>query len=188
MAKRWDMNLIPLLVLAACCLYTVYVVLSQPLYVDGTEYARSFDVHHCIGFVVLTLTLGLYWIQKAYFKYAVLLLLGLWLSGISNYLPSSFGIGMGFGEASISLQLVALVFVVAYYIINRERANKKVVELTAVKPDSAKARRIREEEVEQFEQKFQAYSIERLRLIVEEKKLVSNAVEAAQKLLTERIK
>jgi len=125
-------------------------------------------------------------VQRRYFKYAVVVLLALWAVGIANYWPGNITFGFGFGEASISLQIVALLFVAFYYGVNRSRANKLFWTAFSVKPDSAKARRIQREEIEKFKQTFRGYSSERLRAITAEKKLVREAVAAAQELLISR--
>ncbi|MCB2377558.1 hypothetical protein LGH70_08190 [Hymenobacter sp. BT635] len=191
MRKRLNINLLPLLLLVVVSFYTVYTALFGTVYLAGEERNISLDPHHYTGFAALAVALVLYGVRSKYFKYGVLLLLLLWMVGIANYLPVSLGVGVGFGELKISLQLIALVFMAVYYALNRNRAEKKLsgfLASIAVKPDSEKAERHRREDKEKFRQTFKLYSTEKLQTIVQERKLVGLALEAAQELLSERIK
>ncbi|RYU78477.1 hypothetical protein [Hymenobacter persicinus] len=188
MKSKITPNLVPLLVLAALSLYTIYAILNIPVYVDGEAYAQAFNYHHYIGFAVLGMALSTYWKARPYFKYAVLVLLTLWIIGISNYLPSLVSVGLGYDESTISFQVFALLFALVYYLLNRARVNEWLLNLISAKPDSKQVKRIQRQDIEKFKHTFRNYSTEQLKTIVEERKLVGYAVMAAGELLAERVK
>lgn len=111
-------NVVPLLVLVAVSVYTVYVIFSEPLYIDGEAYERTMDYHLYAGFGLLALVLGLYVSENKLFKYGVLALSILWLIGIVNFFPFSWGLSLG-----LNMQIGALLFMGIYYLLNRTRAN-----------------------------------------------------------------
>lgn len=59
--------------------------------------------------------------------------------------------------------------------------------MVAAKPDSVKMKANRRAEVEKFRETFRSYSIEKLQIIIKEKKLVPTAITAAQELLAQRL-
>ncbi|GAB3238683.1 hypothetical protein GCM10027346_31510 [Hymenobacter seoulensis] len=89
-------------------------------------------------------------------------------------------------ETSISIQPVALLFLLAYYLLYQRRVNKWLLSLVALDPNSEKAKQARRQEIDKFKTTFRNYPVEKLELIVAERKLVGNAVIAAKELLIER--
>jgi hypothetical protein len=171
--------IILLLVLAAISLYTFYTVLFSSVYIEGNSLYG--------GFAMLLIAFGLFLIKSRYFKHSVLALLLLWLVGATNYLPVKLALTLGFGEAGLSVQIGALLFILAYYLLYRVRVNNWLLSLIAVDPSSEKAQRVRRQEINKFKSTFKTYTVEKLETIVAEKKLVGYAVVAAKELLSERV-
>jgi hypothetical protein len=171
--------IIPLLGLITISLYTVYAILFESIFVEHTPLY--------VGLAVLLIAFGLFLTKSRFFGHAVVVLLFLWLVGVTNYLPIKLGLTLNFGEASITMQLGALLFLLAYYLLYRVRINKWLLNLIDVDPNSEKAKRASRKEIDKFKTTFRNYPAEKLQGIVAEKKLVSYAVFAAKELLTERV-
>lgn len=171
--------IIPLLVLAAISLCTVCTVLFTSVYIEGSSLYG--------GFGMLLIAFGLFLSKSRFFKHAVLVLLLLWLVGATNYLPIKLAWTLRFGEVGLSVQIGALLFILAYYLLYRTRVNNWLLNLIAVDPSSEKAKRVRRQEINKFKSTFKTYTIEKLETIVAEKKLVGYAVVAAKELLAERV-
>lgn len=125
-------------------------------------------------------------IARRFFKRALGIALLLSLFHLVNFLPSSFNMGLGFGDLQVGVEPFSLLLLVGYYFLNRTPVNTFIRKYFLPAPTPEKAAYLRREAIDQFKQNFARKTDESLRQIVEERKLVADAVTAAHELLQER--
>ena len=181
-------NLLPLAVLLVACVYTVANVLTTQVLIEGQYYDRSFSWQHYAGFAAVAVCLGSYFAFRPFFKYAVTTTLLLGLVNLLYFTPDVTTVGLGFDEARLTVQLLPLLLLLAYYFLSQSVANRFIRRHILPAPSAPKAARFQREEIDQFKQNFARKTDESLHQIVQERQLVGNAITAAQELLQDRRK
>lgn len=181
-------NLLPLAVLLAACDYTIVTTLTTQILLEGHYYERRFSWQHYAGFIAVGICIGSYFIARPLFRYTIISTLLLGLFNLLYFTPDVTTVGLGFDEARISVQLLPLALLLAYYFLNQLTVNRFIRQHIFPAPSPAKAAQFQREEINKFKQNFAHKSDETLRQIVQERRLVANAVAAAQELLRERQK
>ncbi|MCA8830406.1 hypothetical protein [Hymenobacter pini] len=183
---RTNKNLIPVLLMAALSICTILTVLFVPVYQDGEAYQRAFTLAHYGAFVAVVLNLLAYFLRRPFFKPLLLLTLGLTLLSIINFLPDDFRFNFGFGDVGVGFSILGLVLVVLYYFMNKPTAHAFVNQHIIPTPTPEQAARRRRQRIDQFKNTFAKKSDESLRLMLQEKKVLPDALTAARELLQER--
>lgn len=115
----------------------------------------------------------------------LMLLLGLF--NVLNFTPNSTTIGLGFGDISVGVQPLSLLLTLLYCLLNQTSVSLFVRRLLPV-PSAQQAASRHRHRIDQFKQTFARKSDDDLRLIVQERRLVPDAIAAAQELMRERNK
>ena len=183
---RTNRNLVPVIPLATLSIYTIFVVLSVPVYQDGEAYSRAFTIAHYGAFAAVLLLLSTYFSYRQLFKPLLLLTLTLTLLGIINFLPVSARFNIGFGDAGIGFSILGLALMVWYYFLNRSAAHAVIRKNLFPAPTPKKAAMNKRESIDRFKKNFARKSTESLLLMVQERKVLPLALAAAQELLEER--
>jgi hypothetical protein len=184
-------NLIPLLLLAIVCLYTIVVILTGQVSIEGESYDRTFSYHHYLAFTAIALNFGVYFWQRRLFRFTLVGMLALGLLNIIHFTPDQVSITLGFSDAvSIRVEPLSLVFIISYYFLNRNRANKPLRKFlrTYVLPSPSPQKQVeaRRERVAKFKVSFAKRSEESLLEMVRNRNVVPDALEAAKQILHER--
>ncbi|OGX81055.1 hypothetical protein BEN49_16310 [Hymenobacter coccineus] len=176
--------LLPVLVLAGCCISTIVTALGGTVELDGTTYGFALTTKH-YGALAATAAsvVSFFWLRK-YYKYFLALIFVLGFCGLINFTVTQTSVGIGFDELRIGLSPLMLLFGVLVYATNSKKINRFLAAL--VKPSDKKIAQQQQEEVEEFKRKFSRKSTEELEQIVADNKLVANALSAARQLLRER--
>lgn len=164
-------NLIPLLVLALFALITAFELFIGDNYIISN--------YHIIGFVLLTASFVSYFKFRKYFKFVVILFVGLGLFHIANVNLSTI-------ESSLfGVNFQPLFFLVAlyYYAMNLKTINDRIMpQGDRVDPETAK-RMYYQSEVEKYRNQFTRYSKEQLEQVIQKETSLKAAKEAARGLL-----
>lgn len=184
---RLHKNLLPLLALAALCVYTVLVTLFGQVYHEGAYYNRAFDFRHYLAFAAVALNLVVYFRFRPWFK---LPLIGMLLLGVLDFLsftPDRFSIGFGVRDVlRISLQPLSLLVIGVYYLLNQAAAHRLLRQYVLPNPTPQQQAAAYQEQVLQFKTTFARKSDESLRHSMNDAALVPAAREAARQLLRAR--
>ncbi len=175
--------LLPVLVLACCCISTIAAALAGTVELDGITYDFALTAKHYGALAATVATVvSFFWIRK-YYKYFLALIFALGFCGLINFTVVQISIGFGFDELRIGLSPLML-FGVLVYATNSKKINHSLSAL--IKQSDKKIAQQRQEEIEEFKRKFSRKSTEELEQIVADNKLVANALAAARQLLRER--
>ena len=128
--------------------------------------------------IVLTLIL----VNKPVWKYVFAILLIFSFTPFVNFYHQTFSFGIGI----IQFELTALSILILHLILNPEVFNSFKAILKS-KPESEASKKVKfESSVNGFKQRFDKKSTSELMKIVEQNKLVPEAIEAARQLLKDR--
>lgn len=183
---RTHKNLIPVVLLAALSVYTTLTVLFVPVYQDGEAYQRAFTPAHYGAFAAVLLNLLAYFFFRPFFKPVLLLTLGLTLFSIINFLPDNVRFNFGFGDVKVGFSILGLGLVLLYYLLNKPAAHAFINQRITATPTPEQAARRRRQRIDQFRQNFARKSDESLQLMLQEQKVLPDALTAARELLQER--
>lgn len=175
-------NLIPLLILAGICVYTLFTILFDKVYYEGSYYDRSFTLPHYIGFAGVIVSLLVYFLRRTLFKPAIILTLTLGLFNLANFTPDKTSVGIG----PIGVQPLSLLLIVVYYFLNKQSAHRLLRAYVIPTPSPQKQAENRRESIAKFKATFAKKSDESLLEIVKKRAVVPDALEAARQLLQER--
>jgi hypothetical protein len=178
-------NLIPLLILAALCLYTLLKITIE--WIFATAEHRIFTLQHYLAFAAVGLNLLIYFYYRRAFKYTLTGMLFLSLFSIVNYTPDEYSITFGLSDLlQIKLQPISLLFIGIYYYLNRLTIRRLMRTYLMQEPHSKKQQTHYQEQVMQFKVSFAKKSNEHLLAMAQKQELVPGALEAVQQLLAER--
>ncbi|WP_170061835.1 hypothetical protein [Hymenobacter chitinivorans] len=180
-------TLLPLLVLAGVCWYTVIVTLFTQVLYEGTYYDRAFTFRHYLAFTAVALNVVLYFYYRPLYKFTVagMLLLGIW--NVICFTPDQLTAGIGMDDScKLSLQPFSLLFAIAFYVPNRKTVHGFLRKYLFPAPSLQRLAEYQRESIDKFKATFVRKSTESLSLMIQEKKMVPAAVQAAQELLLER--
>lgn len=169
-------NLLLALLVILCC-FTAFSSLTSDIALTKANYA---------GFVAVAACLLSYFVARQLFKRLLGLTLLLSVFHLLNFLPTAINIGLGFGELSVGIEPFSLLLLIGYYLLNRSSANAFVRRYVLPAPTPEKALRLQRESTDQFKQNFARKTNKSLRQIVQDRKLIADAIIAAQELLAER--
>lgn len=164
-------NLIPLLLLALFALCTAF-----GLVIDSYH---TLSTYHVIGFVLLlTSFVSYFWFRK-YFKFVVIVFVGLGLFHIAS-------VNMSTIESNLfGVNFHPLFFLVAlyYYAMNFKAINDRIMpQGDRVDPETAKLMYY-QSEVEKYRNQFAQYSKQQLEQVIQKETSLKAAKEAARELL-----
>jgi hypothetical protein len=154
--------------------------------VNGEYYERTFNWSHYVGFATVAGCISSYFAWRAGSNYVLFGTLLLGLFNVANFMPDATSFGLNFGDLRLALQPFSLLLFVISYFLNRSAANAFVRKYLVPAPTPARVHQLRRESIDQFKQTFARKSDDNLQKIVQERKLVGDAIIAAQELLAER--
>ncbi|GAB3833202.1 hypothetical protein [Hymenobacter jeollabukensis] len=183
---RLHKNLLPLLALAALCLYTILVTLFSKVYYEGAYFTRTFDFRHYLAFAAVALNLVVYFCARPWFKFTLIGMLLPGLLDLLSFTPDRISLGFGVTDAfRLSIQPLSLLFIAAYYFLNRTSSRRFLRAYVLPAPTQQRATHY-QEQVTQFKATLGRKPDDSLRLMLHDEKLVAAAREAAKQLLHER--
>ncbi len=176
--------LLPVLVLACCCISTIAAALAGNVELDGITYDFALTAKHYGALAATAVAVvSFFWLRK-YYKYSLALIFALGFCGLINFTVVQTSVGFSFDELRIGLSPLMLLFGVLVYATNSKKINHSLSAI--IKQSDKKITQQRQEETEEFKRKFSRKSTEELEQIVADNKLVANALAAARQLLRER--
>lgn len=168
------------------CIYTILCSFFA-LFPASEEYHRVVLIRaNYAGFGAVASCCFTYFIAPRLFKRVLGITLLLALFNLVSFLPISLSIGITLGDFPIGVSPFGLAALLTFYFLNRPAANSFVRKYIVPAPTPARAHQLRRESIDQFKQTFARKSDDSLQKIVQERKLVGNAIAAAQELLAER--
>lgn len=183
-------QLIPVIVLAVFSVGIIVAAFDGVVVVSGKQYPFSLSLQHYLAFVSIAVNFICYFFFRSIYKYALLITIVVGLFNLINFTAVEHFIGLRIGKVSISFQPTAFLVGFLVYVLNFKRANNFLIDLIAVKrtPEEQEKfeKKVFAEGVEKFRNTYSHYSNEALTEIVEAKKFVPEALEAARQLLQER--
>jgi hypothetical protein len=179
-------NLLLLALLAALCCYTILCSLVALAPVDGEAIIIALTKANYAGFVAVAACVWSYFFARQLFKRALGLTLLLSIFHLVNVLPTSFNVGIGFGELHVGIEPFSFLALVSDYFLNRASANAFIRNHLLPAPTPAKAAHLHREAIDQFKQNFARKTDTSLRQLLHDPKLVPAAATAAHELLQER--
>ncbi|GAB3743134.1 hypothetical protein GCM10027594_22420 [Hymenobacter agri] len=176
--------LLPTLLLAACCLSTLVFWLKGTTTDEGAPANYVLSAKHYGAFAATSATLAAFFFCRHYYKYFLALTLLLGMFGLLNFIISETNVSVAFGPLRISISLVVAAIGLITYILYASRVNAKLLALAA--PSDEKIRKVQQQEIATFKERFARKSTEELAAIVAANALVPTAVAAARQLLAQR--
>ena len=177
-------QLIPALLLAACCVSAIRSAISATVTLDGNTLVFALSNQHYAAFTLNLLTLGSFFFLRRYYRYFLGVSLFLGLFNLVYFTATQTSVGLGFGALAISVNLASLLIGIVAYLLNFNRINAYFLNL--LKPSPAEAAKVQQEDIAQFKERFARKSTEELAQLVVANKLVPAALTAARQLLQER--
>ena len=172
-------NLLPIILLAGLCLWTVYEVLFTKFEYEGVLYDRSFSRANILGFIAVMMNIGVYCFGRKYFKNAVLITLGLGLLGTLNFTSSTYVITFIFPFHAVSV-LIGILYLAINFKRVKNRLDRPHESNLELLPDPKK--------IEEFKNKYLQKTNEELEEISNDKRFVVEAKIASTEILDERNK
>lgn len=187
---RQQRQLLPLLMLAAYCINAVVAAVRGKVVLAGDTYDFELTIKHYIAFGAIGLNFVTYFLFHRFYQYTLGLTITVGLFNLMTFPALEMTRTFAFNSLKVSFQPSAFLAGLLFYIINFKRANEFALDVLTNKPTAqqqAKIDRARfQESVSKFKEKYSNYSVEMLTEIVNEKKFVPEALEAAKQLLSER--
>lgn len=178
MIKRRVLGLLPLLILTSGLIYTLIVTKFRVDYFDIQLWGG-------LALTILSSLIFMTW-KKAYNKVLGLTLI-LGTVNLIEFLPVTMTIGGGVSGHTIGLQLFSFVTLLIFSYINRRRINQIIGDIFKDKPmTESEIAKQRENKIEGFKLKYKSKSIDELTRILNSDSFDKEAVEAANRLLTEK--
>lgn len=183
-------QLLPLFMLAAYCINAVVAAVRGKVVLAGDTYDFELTIKHYIAFGAIGLNFLTYFLFHRLYKYTLGLTITVGLFNLMTFPALETTRSFTFNSLKVSFQPSAFLAAMLFYIINFKRANEFVIDILTNKPtpqQQDKIARVRfQESVSKFKEKYSNYSVEMLTKIVNEKRFVPEALEAAEQLLRER--
>lgn len=177
-------QLIPVLILLACCISTIITAISGTVDLGGDSYDFALSAQHYGAFGATAVSVFAFFWFRNYYKYCLALLFVLGATGLINFTALQRNAGLLLGELHVGLSPLMLVFGLAVYCLNTRKINAYFFALA--KPSDKKIAQQQREQVAEFKSKFSRKPTEELEKIVADNKLVIAALAAARQLLQER--
>jgi hypothetical protein len=185
-ALRQPQNLLLLVVLLLLCIYTLLSAFFALIPSDGEYYRLLLTKANYAGFVAIASCFLSYFGVPQFFKRVLGITLLLALFNLVNFLPLAFSIGSTLGDFPIGVSPFGLLALVVFFFLNRSAANAFIRNYLLPVPTPRQAAQRHRETIDQFKHTFARKTDDGLRQIVQERKLVGDALTAAQELLVER--
>jgi ABC-type long-subunit fatty acid transport system fused permease/ATPase subunit len=179
-------NLLLVALLVLLCLYTTLASFVALIPTNGEYHRILLTKANYIGFAAITGCLLSYFYAPSLFKRVLGITLLLALFGLANFLPIALSMGITLGEVPIGVSPFGFLVLIIFYFLNRTAANAFIRKYLLPAPTPTRAAQLQREAIDQFKQNFARKSDGSLRQIVQERKLVGDAIAAAQELLSER--
>jgi hypothetical protein len=186
--------LIPLGIISILCLQTIYKYLFKTQEYLGLTFDYYLSTKHYISFGVVALNWLVFFIYRPAFKFIFGATLIVGLCNLLNYTITTQWVTEKFykGDRSIefTFQPISLYLIILTYIICFQTVNRIMAKPFKLKPEEASKHKLKmqQTEINRFKERYSSYSDESLQTILEEKKYMSEALEAARLILDERIK
>jgi hypothetical protein len=185
------LQLTPLLVLTLFSVGIIVAAFNGVVVVSGKQYPFSLSLKHYLAFVSIAVNFICYFFFRSIYKYALLITIVVGLFNLINFTAVEHFIGLRIGKISVSFQPTAFLGGLLAYFLNFNRVNSYLIDLIAVKrtPEEQEKfeKKVFAEGVEKFRNTYRHYSSEALTEIVEAKKFVPEALEAARQILEDRV-
>lgn len=179
-------NLLLVVTLLLLCIYTTLCSFFALFPAGGKYQSVVLTTANYAGFGAVASCFLSYFIAPRLFKCVLGVTLLLTLFNLVSLLPISLSIGITLGDFPIGVSPFGLIVMLIFYFINRSAANAFIRTYLIPAPTPARVHQIRRESIDQFKQTFARKSDDSLQKIVQERKLVGDAIVAAQELLAER--
>lgn len=182
-------KLLPVLVLALFCIWTVVTVIRGTVELNGQEYEFSLALTHYAAFVAVIINFVVFFMRRPYYKYVLGATLLLGLFGLLNFTPIARRWVIGFGVFRIGVQPVSFLVGLLTLALNFEAI--KVALGQSNNPEDvarnfAANQKAFRKEVEKFKQKYTSVSSDELTKVLADKRYTTAAMEAARQILEER--
>lgn len=181
-------NLLVLGLLLLLCIYTVLASFIPLTLANGDYSTILLTKAHYAGFGAVVLCFVSYFAAPRFFRRALGFTLLLATIGLVNFLPMFISMGINLGEIQIGFNPLFVLLLVVFYFLNRSAASIFIRQYLLPAPTPKQAADQRRESVDQFKETFARKTDDSLRQIVQERKLVADAITAAQELLVERLR
>lgn len=156
----------------------------------GDTYNFELTTKHYIAFGAIGLNFFTYWLFRPFYKYILGLTIAGGLFNVMTFPALETTQSFALSSLKVSFQPSAFFAGLLAYIVNFTKVNEFIIDnlTTRRTPEQQDKmeKAIIQESVGKFKEKYASYSIEMLAEIVNEKKLVPEAIEAARQLLRER--
>jgi len=184
--SRQAQNLLLVVALLLLCIYTALCSFFALFPTSGEYHRIVLTSANYVGFGAIAGCFSSYFAAPRFFKRVLGVTLLLALFNLASFLPIALSIGITLGDFPIGINPFGLLALFVFYFLNRPAANAFVRNYFIPAPTPARAAQLRRESIDQFKETFARKSDDSLRQIVQERKLVGDAITAAQELLTER--
>lgn len=171
------LNLIPtvLLTFIAAGTTVIYILTVKfPLY----------KVQYFLGMAALVINYAIYFKRRSLYKYSLMTTLVIGYFNFIHFTPFQETSSFSLNKLQFKFQGIALLMLILTYLLNFNKANNII--LAQIRPSSIGIEKKREEEISNFKERFRDYNLYTLNKILEEKKLVPSALEAARQLKEEK--
>lgn len=179
-------NLFLLTLLGVLCLYTALTAWLPLRTVDGQQYISVLGAVNYAGFLAVVGCSVSYVAFRQFFMRALGITLLAALFNLLSFLPFTTSVGITVADVRLGINPLVLVLLLVFYSLNRPAANTFIRKYLVPAPTPQQAARQHREAIDQFKQTFARKPNDALQQIVRERKLVANAIAAAQELLAER--
>lgn len=179
MAFQKYKGIIPVLVLACLCIWTIVVSILWNHTLGLKEYG---------AYAAVIVTLLIFFAFRPFYKYVLLLTLLLGLINLINFGPFDGTIKFSIGSISIRVQTVSFFLCILTYITNFEKINEIFLLHFGTTPEQSERyeEQVRAEQIGKYKKRYSDYSDELLNNILTENKYAPEALAAARQILNER--
>jgi hypothetical protein len=187
---RRHRQLLPLLMLTAYSINAIVAAVRGTVVMAGDTYNFELTTKHYVAFGAIGLNFVTYWLFRPYYKYTLVLTITGGLFNLMTFPALETTQNFTLSSLKVSFQPSAFFAGLLAYLFNFKRINEFVIDNLTTKRTQEEQDKIEkarfQESVGKFKEKYGSYSVGMLREIVNEKKFVPEAIEAAKYLLKER--
>jgi hypothetical protein len=180
-------NLLPLLVLAGFCLYTILdILINSEVHYKGEIYHRTFSAQQYAAFLLLGIDVSVFFTKRSWYTYFLITTLLLGLLNAINFTPTLYTVTL-FSPKIAFQPLSAATGIFTFFLnFNRFKNGPLSISQEVVKQIEREQEKNLAEEVDRFKSKFTNKPHEELAELLLDKRFSKAAVEAARQLLDER--
>jgi len=183
-------QLLPVILLTYFCIKTIISAINGTVDISDKTYEFALTTKHYFAFTSIVINLLTYFLFRQFYKYTLALTILLGLFNIINFSDLETTQSFALNSLSVSFQPIAFLAGLLTYVINFSKINFWVIDHLVTKKtpeERAKIENARfKESVEKFKERYNSYSEATLTDILNENKLVPEAIEAARQLLNKR--